>query len=89
MTTVPDVALLTCTARHRVRVRAARQVEHVPVKNPLLTDDIRGQHASMGRMYSSLLQMDKLFDNAVVISNLPFLPPSLTQGGRPGAPRKT
>lgn len=32
-----------CAARRQVCVRAARQIECVPVKNPLATDDIRRQ----------------------------------------------
>ena len=81
---VPDVALLT--ALHAVNFVFV-QLEHVPIKNPLAIDDIMTSDVSVTRKYSSPLRMTELFDDAVVVSNSPFLPSSLTRG-RGGAPRK-
>ena len=83
--TVPDVALLT--ALHAVKFVFV-QPEHLPIKNPLAINDMMISDVSVTRKYSSPLRMTELFDDAVVISNSPFLPSSLTRG-RGGAPRKT
>jgi hypothetical protein len=75
--TVPDVALLT--APHAVRFVLVQPVKLkvCPSRIPSrpMTSDV-----SVGRMYSSPLRMNELFDDAVVISNSPFLPSSLAVG---------
>ena len=75
--TVPDVALLT--APHAVRFVLVQPVKlnvcpSKTASRPMTSD------VSVGRMYSSPLRMNELFDDAVVISNSPFLPSSLTRG---------
>jgi hypothetical protein len=68
--TAPDVALLT--APHAVRFVLVQPVKLnvCPSKIPSrpMTSDV-----SVGRMYSSPFRMNELFDDAVVISNSPFL----------------
>jgi hypothetical protein len=73
--TVPAVLLLTTPQAVKFVLVQPVKLNVYPSKIALwpTTSDV-----SVGRMYSWPLRMKELFDDAVVISNSPFLPPSLT-----------